>query len=116
MAARVSQDDADSWAAGLGVRVKGDFATSIGRLQPYGRIGLVYNHGSTVVTGFTGPAGFTDIATPSSYTSGELSIGSTLSLTRIVSLYGEVGQVYSASGSTKVRSSVQAAVGVRARW
>jgi fibronectin-binding autotransporter adhesin len=115
-AARVSQDDGDSWAGGVGVRVKGDFDTSIGRLQPYGRIGVVYNHGGTVVTGFAGPAGFTDIATPSSYTSAELSFGSTLSLTRIVSLYGELGQVYSAGGSTKVKSSVQAAVGVRARW
>lgn len=115
-AARVNQDDDDSWAAGVGVRIKGDFATSAGRLQPYGRVGLVYNHGGTVTTAFAGPAGFTDIATPSSYTSADLSFGGTLSLTRIVSLYGEVGQVYSAGGSTKVKSSVQAAIGVRARW
>ena len=114
--ARVQQDNLDSWTAGLGVRVKGDFATSAGRLQPYGRVGVIHGTGGDTIARFIGPAAFADIATAGSYTSIELAGGLTLALNRSTSLYGEVGHLFSTGGNTEVKASIQGAVGVRVRW
>ena len=114
--ARVVQDDSNSWTAGLGVRVKGDFATSAGRLQPYARVGVIHGTGSDDRARFIGPAAFTDIVSSGDYTSAELATGATLSLTKTVSLYGEVGKVFSTGGDTRVRSSIQGSLGIRVRW
>lgn len=114
--ARVQQDNLDSWTAGLGVRIKGDFATSAGRLQPYGRVGVIHGTGGDTIARFIGPAAFTDIATAGGYTSIELAGGFTLALNRSTSLYGEVGHLFGTGGDTEVKSSIQGAVGVRVRW
>jgi outer membrane autotransporter protein len=114
--ALVQQDSLDGWTGGLSVRVKGDFATSAGRLQPYGRIGVIRGTGGNTIARFIGPAAFTDIASAGDYTSMELAGGFTLSLTRAVSAYGEIGRLFSTGGDTKVEASVQGAVGVRVRW
>ncbi len=114
--ARVQQSNLDSWTAGLAVRVKGDFATSAGRLQPYGRVGVIHGTGGDTIARFIGPAAFTDIASAGGYTSIEVAGGFTLSLSRSTSLYGEVGHLFSTGGDTQVKASVQGAVGVRVRW
>lgn len=114
--ARVEQDDSGEWTAGLGLRIKGDFATAAGRLQPYGRIGVVHGSGSRDVARFANGGFVTPIASTGDYTAVELATGATLSLTRTVSVYGEVGRLFSAGGDTKVRSSVQGAIGIRVRW
>ena len=114
--ARVQQDDAGNWTAGVGVRVKGDFTTAAGRLQPYARVGIVHGTGGDDVTRFVGPTAFTDITSSGSYTSVELATGATLTLTRTVSLYGEVGRLFSTGGDTRVKSSIQGGIGVRVRW
>lgn len=116
LGALVQQDDASHWTVGAGVRVKGDFATRAGRLQPYGRVGVVHGSGGSDVTRFAGPAAFTDIGSASGYTSVELAGGATLSLTKTVSVYGEIGRLFDAGGDARVKSSVQGAVGVRVRW
>lgn len=114
--ALVQQGHAGDWTAGVGVRVKGDFATSAGRLQPYGRIGLVHGTGGDDPTRFSNGGFVTPIAITGSYTSTELAAGATLSLTKVVSLYGEIGKAFSSGGDTKVKSSVQGAIGMRVRW
>lgn len=114
--ALVQQDNLDSWTGGLGVRVKGDFATSAGRLQPYGRVAVIHGTGGNTIARFIGPAAFTDIASAASYTSMELAGGFTLALSRSVSVYGEIGRLFSTSGDTEVKASVQGAVGMRVRW
>ncbi|MEJ7686543.1 MAG: autotransporter outer membrane beta-barrel domain-containing protein [Variovorax sp.] len=114
--ARVEQDDSGAWTAGLGLRVKGDFATAAGRLQPYARVGVVHGSDSRDVARF-GNGGFvTPVASSGDYTSVELATGATLSVNRTVSVYGEVGKLFSTGGDTRVRSSVQGAIGVRVRW
>jgi outer membrane autotransporter protein len=114
--ALVQQDDASGWTAGLGVRVKGDFATSAGRLQPYGRIGVIHANDAGDTARFINGGFSTPIASSSRYTSVELATGATLTLSKTVSVYGELGKVFSTGGDTRVKSSIQGAVGVRVRW
>jgi outer membrane autotransporter protein len=113
----VVRQDADSgWIGRLGVRVKGDIATSAGRLQPYGRVNVYHATSGTDVATFAGPAASTSIASATGYTSTEVAAGATLALTPSTTLYGEVGQLFSSGGDARVKSSVQGSVGVRLSW
>ena len=112
--ARVRQDDGSDWFARAGLRLKGDLATSAGRLQPYVRAAVQRGSG-TSVTQFIGPGGAADISTGMGHTSIEAAGGATLSLNATTSLYGEVGKLFSAGG-TEVSSAVQGSVGLRMRW
>ncbi|MBU2409775.1 MAG: autotransporter outer membrane beta-barrel domain-containing protein, partial [Gammaproteobacteria bacterium] len=76
----------------------------------------LHGSGGSDATRFSNGGFDTPIGVTNSYTSAELSAGATLSLSRVVSVYGEVGKVFSAGGDTKVRSSVQGSLGLRARW
>ena len=53
--ARVRQDSDDGWIARIGVRLKGEIATSLGTLQPYGRFNLYQASGGADVARFIGP-------------------------------------------------------------
>lgn len=112
----VTQDASGGWIGRLGVRVKGDVATAAGRLQPYGRFNVYHGSSGTDVATFIGPAASTPIGSATGYTSTEVAAGMTLALTPATTLYGEVGQLFSASGDAKVKSSVQGSVGVRVSW
>jgi outer membrane autotransporter protein len=114
--ALVQHRDLDSWTGVLGARVKGDFATSAGRLQPYGRVAVVHGSGGNTVARFIGPAAFSDIVSASSYTSMELAGGFTLTASRRLSFYGEIGRLFSTGGDTEVKSSIQGSLGMRVRW
>ena len=65
---------------------------------------------------FISPAASTRIASAAGYTSTELAAGMTLAVTPTTTLYGEVGQLYSAGGDARVKSSVQGSLGVRVSW
>ena len=112
----MQQDDAGNWTAGVGVRVKGDISTAAGRLQPYARVGVVHGSGGSDVARFINGPFVTPIASSANYTSVEVAGGATLSLTKTVSIYGEIGKAFSAGGDTKVKSSIQGAIGMRVRW
>lgn len=114
--ATVRQDAASGWIGRLGVRVKGDFATGAGRLQPYGRVNLYHAGSGTDVATFVGPAASTPIASATGYTSAEVAGGATLALSASTTLYGEVGHVFDVGGDARVKSSVQGSVGVRVAW
>jgi hypothetical protein len=49
-------------------------------------------------------------------TSTELAGGFTLALNQTTSLYGEVGKLWSSGGNTKVRSGINASLGLRVKW
>ena len=116
-AARVQQDADSGWIGRLGVRIKGDFATSAGRLQPYARVNVYRaDSGTDVVSFVTSGGASARSASGHGYTSTEVAGGFTLSLTPTTSLYGEVGHLFSNSGDTQVKSSVQGSLGVRLGW
>jgi outer membrane autotransporter protein len=112
----VRQDTHGGWIGRLGARVKGDFATGAGRLQPYARVNLYRASGGADVAEFIGPAGSTRIASGSGYSAAELAGGFTLALSPAASLYGELGRVFALGGDARVKSSVQGSVGLKLRW
>ncbi len=114
--ARVSQERDGTWLARVGVRVKGDIATSAGRLQPYARVNLYRASGGNDVTRFVNPAASTAITSSRGSTSTELAAGFTLSLSESASLYGEVGKLWTTGGDTRVKSQLNGSVGLRVRW
>lgn len=114
--ARVQQDSASGWIARLGLRIKGDLATSAGRFQPYGRISFYHANFSGDAAVFIGPAASTVIASENSYSAGEVAAGATLALTQATSLYGEIGTLWNIGGDASVKSSVQGSLGIKVRW
>lgn len=112
--ATVQQDPANAVIGRLGVRLKGDFATSLGRLQPYARVNVWHGFSGHDTTRFVGPAATTSVESSIGYTSVEAAAGFTLKLTPTTSVYGEVGRTYKTSaGDTKFKSSLQGSVGVK---
>ncbi|VTV12888.1 Outer membrane protein IcsA autotransporter precursor [Variovorax sp. WDL1] len=114
--ARVRQDRGSTWLARVGARVKGDIATSAGRLQPYARVNLYRASGGNDTTRFINPAASTAIASSRGGTSTELAAGFTLRLSESTSLYGEVGKLWDSGGDTRAKSQLNASAGVRVRW
>jgi outer membrane autotransporter protein len=114
--ARVRQDSDDGWIARVGVRLKGEIATPLGTLQPYGRFNIYKTSGGADVARFIGPAGTTDITGRTGSTVGELAGGLTLALNATTSLYGEVGKLWAAGGATDVKTALQGSLGLRMKW
>lgn len=114
--ARVQQDSDNGWIARAGVRVKGAMSTSLGALQPYGRVNLYRASSGTDIARFVGPAAATDIATRTGGSWGEVAGGVTLALNPTWSVYGEVGQMFAVGGDARIKSGVQGSIGVKARW
>ena len=116
--ARVQQDAEGSWIGRLGLRIRGNFSTAAGRLQPYARVNVYRADSGADVVSFVGPAGTARIASASGYTSTEVAAGFSLSLTPATMLYGEVGRLFSggSGNDAQVKSSVQGSLGVRVAW
>jgi outer membrane autotransporter protein len=112
----VRQDTDAGWISRVGVRIKGDFATGAGRLQPYARVNLYRAGAGADIAEFVGPAGSTRFASASGYSAAEVAGGFTLALTPAASLYGELGRAFAIGGDARVKSSVQGSVGVKLRW
>jgi outer membrane autotransporter protein len=114
--ANVRQDSDDGWIARVGVRVKGEIATSLGMLQPYGRFNVYKASGGADVARFIGPAATTDITSRTGSTVSELAGGLTLALNQTTSIYGEVGKLWASGGATDVKTSLQGSIGLRMKW
>ncbi|WP_369662741.1 autotransporter outer membrane beta-barrel domain-containing protein [Variovorax sp. V15] len=113
----VVQPQADSgWIARAGVRVKGEIATGVGTLQPYGRFNVYRTSSGADIARFVNGATTTDIAAPTGGTSTELAGGFTLALGESTSLYGEIGKLWASGGNARVKSSINGSVGVRVKW
>jgi len=115
--ALVQQDTANAVIGRIGVRLTGDMATPVGRLQPYARVNLWHGFSGTDATRFVGPAGAATVYNPIGYTSVETAAGVTLALTPSTSLYGEVGRLFhTGGGDAKVSTSVQGSLGLKVRF
>ena len=117
IAGAIVQPEADSgWIVRAGVRVKGTVATGMGTLQPYGRFNVYRSSSGADIARFVNGATRTDIASSTGGTSTELAGGFTLALGNRTSVYGEVGKLWASGGDTRVKSSINASVGVRVKW
>ena len=112
----ITQDTHDGLIARAGVRIKGSIATGAGLLQPYARINVNRASSGTDIARLTGPAGSTGIASETGGTSTELAGGFTLALGERTAIYGELGKLWATGGDTRMKSSLNASVGVRVRW
>ena len=106
----------DDWTLRLGARIKGSFTTSAGVLQPYGRINVYKASSTTDVASFVVPAATTDIKAKGGYTATELAAGASLQLSKSTSVYGELGKLWANGGDSRVKSGVQASVGIKVLW
>jgi len=115
--ALVQQDAASNWVARLGLRIKGEVATGAGPLQPYARFNVYRGSGGGDITRFIGPAGATDIRSETGGLRSELAVGATWQVAPAVSLYGEVGQLWGAGGSSaNTDGGLNGSLGVKVRW
>ena len=114
--ANVRQDSDDGWIARVGVRLKGEMATALGTLQPYGRFNLYKASSGADVARFIGPAATTDVTGRTGSTVSELAGGLTLALNQTTSIYGEVGKLWASGGATDVKTSLQGSLGLRMKW
>ncbi|MEZ2298520.1 autotransporter outer membrane beta-barrel domain-containing protein [Variovorax sp. RCC_210] len=114
--ALVTQDSNDGLIVRAGVRVKGEIATGAGTLQPYGRINVLHASGGADVAQFLSLGGSTAIRSETGSTSTEVAGGLTLALGERTAIYGELGKLWASGGAARVKSSVNASVGVRVRW
>ncbi|GAA4333549.1 hypothetical protein GCM10023165_08770 [Variovorax defluvii] len=114
--ARVQQAREGNWLARLGVRIKGDIATSAGRLQPYARMNLYRSSSGNDRTRFINPAASTSIVSSTGGRSTELAAGFTLAINDATSLYGEAGTLWASGGDQQVKSQLNASAGLRVRW
>ena len=114
--ASVKNKTDDDWTLRLGARIKGNFSTGAGLLQPYGRINIYKASSTTDMATFITPGASTDIKAKGGYTATELAAGATLQLSNSTSLYGELSKLWANGGDSRVKSGVQASVGVKVLW
>ncbi|KIQ19098.1 hypothetical protein RT97_28870 [Variovorax paradoxus] len=114
--ALVTQDANDGLIVRAGVRIKGEIATGAGTLQPYGRINVFHASGGADVAQFLSLGGSTAIRSETGSTSTEVAGGVTLAVGERTAIYGELGKLWASGGAARVKSSLNASVGVRVRW
>lgn len=106
----------DDWTVRLGARIKGNFATGAGVLHPYGRINVYKASNTTDIASFAAPGGTTDIKAKGGYTATEMVAGASLQINPRTSIYGELGKLWANGGDSRVKSGVQASMGVKVLW
>lgn len=106
----------DDWTVRLGARIKGNFATGAGVLQPYGRINVYKASSTTDIASFAAPGGTTDIKAKGGYTATEMAAGASLQINPRTSIYGELGKLWANGGYSRVKRGVQASIGVKVQW
>ena len=106
-----------SYTGAAALRVKGDYSTSAGRLQPYARAAVRRSTGNGDLGRYVGlddtPA---VIRFPARVTTADLAIGASLAVNQTMSVFGELGRVLDIGGDARVRSSLGGSIGVRGRW
>ncbi|MEG2974691.1 MAG: autotransporter outer membrane beta-barrel domain-containing protein, partial [Comamonas sp.] len=106
----------NDWLLRLGARIKGRFPTSIGVFQPSVRVNLFHAGRVTDVASFMTSSTTTAIPAQGGYTSTELAIGGTLKLNPMTSVYAELNKLWANGGDTRVKTGVQAILGVKRSW
>jgi outer membrane autotransporter protein len=113
----VEHDNGSGWILRLGARIEGEFGTGAGQLKPYGRFNV---YGSSTGTDSArygvGGVGATTVGTRTGGTSTELALGATLALSREMSVFGELGQLWAAGGEARSKSGISGSLGVKLGW
>nr|WP_257214792.1 autotransporter outer membrane beta-barrel domain-containing protein [Variovorax sp. 54] len=112
----MQQSSHDDWIVRAGLRLKGEMATAVGALQPYGRLNVYRSGKGTDIARFIGPSASTDVASSTGGTSTELATGATLALSTTTSLYGELSKLSASGGGARSSSGVNTSVGIKMRW
>lgn len=107
---RLSSDEL--WTARLGVRLRGEFDTRIGAVQPYVRVSAYKSTDGTDRARFTTNAASTEINTASGGTNVEAAGGLSLALGKNARVYTELGVTDAAGGNVKSTSSLSTNLGV----
>lgn len=81
-------------------------------MQPYGRINVYKASRTTDVASFVVPAATTEIKAKGGYTATELAAGATLQLKPL----WRAGKLRVNGGDSRVKSGVQASVGIKVQW
>ncbi|HTJ99945.1 MAG TPA: autotransporter outer membrane beta-barrel domain-containing protein [Bordetella sp.] len=115
-AATVRQHPGNSVIARLGLRLKGDYTSVHGQLQPYARANLWHGLPGTDSQSIQGPGGATRIDEARGYTSGEIAAGGTWVINRNVGVYGEIGRVFPLGGQQRVSAGHTISAGLRLAW
>ncbi|KAA0010824.1 autotransporter outer membrane beta-barrel domain-containing protein [Billgrantia pellis] len=115
-AAKIVHETDTTMTGRLGLRLVGDFQTNHGRVQPYGRINLWHGLNGTDEMLVYGPGGSTTIDTKRGYTSGEVAVGATWSVSDRINFYGEVGRLEDVGGNQEISSSYNLSAGARITW
>ncbi|PIG09264.1 autotransporter domain-containing protein [Comamonas sp. 26] len=106
----------NDWLLRLGARIKGRFPTSVGVFQPSVRVNLFHASRATDVASFMTSSTTTAIPARGGYTSTELAVGGTLKLNPMTSVYAELNKLWANGGDTRVKTGVQAILGVKRSW
>ncbi len=114
--ATVQHQAPSDWTLRLGMRIKASLTTRAGQLLPYGSVNVYKATHTSDVASFVAPAATTDILAKGGYTSTALAAGATLQVNQRTRFYGELSQHWANAGETRVKSGVQAAMGVKLRW
>ncbi|TWD75801.1 autotransporter-like protein [Variovorax beijingensis] len=100
-----------------GLQLKGRIDTAAGRLQSYGRIDVFHASGGVDAAQFLSLGGSsTVIGSDAGSTSTELAGGMTLAVGGRTTVYAELGKRWTSGGGTRVKSGLNASVGVRVSW
>ena len=80
------------------------------------RVNLFHAGRATDVASFMTSSTTTAIPARGGYTSTELAVGGTLKLNPMTSVYAELNKLWANGGDTRVKTGVQAILGVKRSW
>ncbi|PFG25121.1 outer membrane autotransporter protein [Pseudomonas lurida] len=114
--AQVKLKTDNDWIARAGLRLKGQFETSLGAVQPYAQVNAYATSNGADVARFINSSSTTDVSTSTGGKSVELATGVSLELTPTIGVYSEIGKLWTAGGNTDVSNSVSGTLGLRMKW
>lgn len=111
---KVKLDTADAFTARVGLRLKADYDTRYGKVQPYGRVNLWQGLGSKDKTHFTNAVATTTLESSQQYSSTEVAAGLSWNIDRDLQVYGELGTQFDNGGSkSQIDAPVNASIGFK---
>lgn len=111
---KVKLDTADAITARVGLRLKADYDTNYGKVQPYGRVNLWQGLGSKDKTHFSNAVVTTTLESSQQYSSTEVAAGMTWNIDRNLQVYGELGTQFNNGGQkSKIEAPINASIGFK---
>ncbi|AST78865.1 TPA: autotransporter outer membrane beta-barrel domain-containing protein [Citrobacter farmeri] len=111
---KVKLDTADAFTARVGLRLKADYDTRHGKIQPYGRVNLWQGLGSKDKTHFSNAVATTTLESSQQYSSTEVAAGLSWNIDRDLQVYGELGTQFNNGGhKSQVEAPINASIGFK---